>query len=118
MNVGWIGLGQIGEPMALRVLAAGHVVTGHSRPGHDRSALVEAGARITSSLQEAVAGADVVIAALFDDAQMRQVFLEHGALAAMKPGAVLAVHTTGEPAALQELAEAAGPVQVVDATLD
>ena len=57
MNVGWIGLGKMGEPFALQALKFGHALTGHSRGGKPRPALAAAGARITDSLEETVRGA-------------------------------------------------------------
>lgn len=116
MRVGWIGLGQIGEPMAARVLAAGHQVAGFVRPGRDRSRLTAAGARLADNLADAVCGAEVVVVALFDDAQLRELLLQEGGLAALSPGAVLAVHTTGAPSVVEALASARPDVDVLDAT--
>ena len=117
MKVGWIGLGKMGEPFALQVLKAGHQLTGHSRGGKPREAMTAAGADITGSLEETVRGAEVVVACLFDDAQVKSVLIGSGVLQAMAPGAVLALHTTGVPAVVEALASAAPPgVTVLDAT--
>lgn len=117
MKVGWIGLGKMGEPFALQVLKAGHELTGHSRGGKPRPAMSAAGARITDSLQETVRGADVVGACLFDDAQVKSVLIGSGLMDAMRPGAVLALHTTGVPAVVEALAAAAPRgISVLDAT--
>jgi len=100
--------------MALAIRAAGHAVTGHARPGaRDRARLVEAGVRLTPEIAEAAADAEVVVCALFDDAQLREVLIEAGGLAALAPGAVLAVHTTGVPAVIEALAAAAPAGAVV-----
>src|ERR1700732_2515627 len=117
MRVGWIGLGQMGAPMAEMVLKAGHQVVGHSRGKRPLDRLTALGARLTSSLTDAVAGAEVVCVCLFDDAQTREAVLESGVLAAMPAGSVLALHSTGAPALVEALAEAASPsVSVLDAT--
>ena len=117
MKVGWIGLGQIGEPMARKVLGAGHALVGHSRGGRPREALTAAGGRVTGSLLETVEGADVVVAALFYDEQVRESVRDSGVLQALRPGVVLALHTTGSPALVEALAaEAPAGVQVLDAT--
>lgn len=116
MKVGWIGLGQMGEPMALRVLEAGHSLVGHSRGGRPREALTAAGGRVADSLVETVREAEVVCACLFDDAQTRAAVMESGVLQAMAPGAVLAVHTTGSPTFIEALAAAAPEIAVLDAT--
>jgi 3-hydroxyisobutyrate dehydrogenase-like beta-hydroxyacid dehydrogenase len=117
MKVGWIGLGQMGGPMAEMVLKGGHQVVGHSRGRRPLDRLTALGARLTPSLTEAVAGAEVVCVSLFDDAQTREALLGGGVLAAMAPGSVLALHSTGVPAMVEDLAAAAPPgVSVLDAT--
>lgn len=114
MQVGWIGLGQMGAPMALRALAAGHTVVGHSRRPNPE--LVAAGAILTSSIREAAAQAQVLCVCLFDDAQVHDALIVQGALAALRPGAVMALHTTGAPDLMQDLARAAPEgVRVLDA---
>jgi 3-hydroxyisobutyrate dehydrogenase-like beta-hydroxyacid dehydrogenase len=118
MKVGWIGLGQIGTAMALEVLAAGHEVIGHTRRETGRDELREAGAKLTGSLAETANGTDVLIVSVFDDSQVREVLLGPvGALATMKAGGVVAIHTTGSPKLARELADAAPDgVAVIDAT--
>ncbi|MDB5425606.1 MAG: hypothetical protein JWQ29_3022 [Phenylobacterium sp.] len=105
MKVGWIGLGQMGEPMAVRV-AASHELVGHLRTGA-RPRLAEAGVTFTGSVRDVAAQAEVLCVCVFDDAQLRGALLDDGALAAMRPGAVLAIHTTGAPEILDEIAAAA-----------
>jgi 3-hydroxyisobutyrate dehydrogenase-like beta-hydroxyacid dehydrogenase len=117
MKVGWIGLGQMGEAFALQILAGGHELVGHVRSERPRETLTQAGARLTSSLAEAVSGAQIVGVCLFDDAQVREVLLESDVLAGLAPGAVLALHSTGVPAVVEALAKAApARASVLDAT--
>ncbi len=114
--VGFIGLGQIGAPMALRILGAGHRLVGHNRRPDGRPALEAAGARLSGSVAAVASEADVLCVNLFDDAQLRAVMLDDGALAALRPGTVVVVHTTGSPALLDDLSAAAPPgVDVLDA---
>lgn len=117
MKVGWIGLGQIGEAFALKILEHGHHLVGHSRGNRRRERLKAAGAQITGSLTETVADADVVGVCLFDDEQVEEVLMSSGLLADMKPGTVLALHTTGSPSVVERLAADSPPgVDVLDAT--
>lgn len=81
MKVGFIGLGNMGAPMAANLLRAGHAVT-----GFDPVARPE-GLMLAASAAEAAAGADVVITMLPDGAILRAVADE--AIPAMVPGAVL-----------------------------
>lgn len=117
MRIGWIGLGQIGTPMVLRIRAAGHEVIGHSRRDDGRESLRAAGVTLTRSLVETARGADMLGVAVFDDAQLREVLLgPEGVLAAMQPGAVVFTHTTGSPRLAEEIARRAPPgVEFLDA---
>jgi 3-hydroxyisobutyrate dehydrogenase len=117
VKVGWIGLGQIGRHMAFRVLAAGHTVVGHARDLDKNADLAAAGATLTTSVVEAARGVDVLGVNVFNDVQMIDALVEGGALAAMRPGSVVVVHTTGDGSVLRDLAaRAPDGVAVLDAT--
>ena len=74
MNVGFIGLGAMGLPMARRVLSAGHTMytTFHRRlePAEELRAM---GATVLATPAEVAAVADVVITILPADAELREV---------------------------------------------
>lgn len=106
MKVGWIGLGGIGAQMALRVLGAGHELVAYAR-GQGKDAVAEKGGRLIPDYVEVAKDCDVLGVCVFSDAQLRESLIDGGALAALKPGAVLAVHTTGSPKLARELAERA-----------
>lgn len=115
MKVGWIGLGEIGRHMALRTLSQGHVLTAYDR-GAGKQDLAAAGARMSADYGEIARQADVLCLCLFSDAQVREVLFGGGTLAAMQPGSVLAVHTTGSPVLARELGDRApAGVRVLDA---
>ena len=59
MKIGFIGLGNMGGPMAANLAQAGHVVT-----GFDMAEVAAEGVTMTSSAAEAATGADVVITML------------------------------------------------------
>ena len=64
MNVGFVGLGNMGLPMAANILGGGHAVAAYNRTAAKSARLAAmAGARIARSPAEAAAGADVVKAA-------------------------------------------------------
>jgi 3-hydroxyisobutyrate dehydrogenase len=116
MNIGFIGLGQIGTEMVKRLRSEGFAVTVYPRGG----GLVEArqaGAAECGDYAELAAQSDVLILIVFDDGQLRDILFEHGALAALRPGSVLAIHVTGSPALRREIQEKAPQgVDVLDAT--
>lgn len=115
-RVGVIGAGRMGGPMAARLVADGHAVTVLGRTDEKRSAIAELGARPVAGVAETAATAEVVVVCVFTDEQVRQVCLDEGLVGAMSPGATLVVHTTGSPATVRALADAAGSrVDVVDA---
>ncbi|MFC3172830.1 NAD(P)-dependent oxidoreductase [Novosphingobium bradum] len=116
MNIGWVGLGSIGTEMAKQALKAGHAVTVYGR-GQGLEAITAAGAAVSQSYAEIAGGCDLLGLCVFKDAQLREVLLDGGALAAMKPGSVVVIHTTGSPALARELGERApAGVAVIDAT--
>ncbi len=64
MNIAFIGLGNMGAPMALNLHKAGHTVVGFDLTAAACKPLGDAGARIATSAIDAVRGADVVISML------------------------------------------------------
>ena len=82
MRIGFIGLGNMGAPMAANLARAGHAVA-----GFDPVAPMPEGVFGAGSAAGAVAGADVVITMLPSGAILRAVAKE--AIPAMRPGAVL-----------------------------
>jgi 3-hydroxyisobutyrate dehydrogenase len=115
VHVGWIGLGRVGEPMVLQVLAGGHTVTAHSRRFAHHAAVEQAGGQLRSAIDEAVRDADLVGVNVFAGEQLRDALVDHGGLAAMRPGAVLVIHSTVPPGLVAELAALRPDVEVVDA---
>lgn len=75
MNVGFIGLGRMGQAIASRVLTGGHDLIVYNRTREKTAALAEAGARVASSLAEACQGRDVVITMVADDGALDEVAL-------------------------------------------
>jgi 3-hydroxyisobutyrate dehydrogenase-like beta-hydroxyacid dehydrogenase len=68
MKIAFLGLGQMGTPMARRLLAAGHQLTVWNRTRARSEALASASASIAATPAEAASKADVVMTMLFDDA--------------------------------------------------
>ncbi|MAB07349.1 MAG: 3-hydroxyisobutyrate dehydrogenase, partial [Rhodobacteraceae bacterium] len=82
MKIAFIGLGNMGAPMAANLAKAGHAVTGFDVAGATAEGVAQAG-----SGPGAVAGAEVVITMLPNGAILRSVADE--IIPAMAPGAVL-----------------------------
>lgn len=63
-RIGFVGLGEMGGPIAARLAQAGYTVTGYDLRADARAALVAAGGRAASSIAAVVAAADAVLTAL------------------------------------------------------
>jgi 3-hydroxyisobutyrate dehydrogenase-like beta-hydroxyacid dehydrogenase len=87
MKVGFIGIGQMGAPMAMRLIDAGHVLTIFNRTLSAAQALAERGARIAGSPAETL-DADVVVTMLADDTAVSSIWLAAG-LARKTPAATV-----------------------------
>jgi 3-hydroxyisobutyrate dehydrogenase-like beta-hydroxyacid dehydrogenase len=89
MRIGFLGLGKMGTPMALRLLAAGHELSVWNRTEGRTEPLLREGAIAAATPAEAELGADVVITMLFDDAAHEEVlFGANGLVDALSPGTV------------------------------
>src|SRR5438270_10025634 len=89
-TIGFIGLGNMGAPMAANLLKAQHRVTGYDVVATSLAALAEAGGHAAAGLADAVAAADIVITMLPAGPQVRAVYLgPEGIIARAKPGALL-----------------------------
>ncbi len=107
-RVGFLGLGNMGQGMAGRLLAAGHEVVLWNRTRARAEALRQQGARAGSSPADTVEGADAVVAMLADDAASRAIWEgANGALSAMAPGALAIECSTLSAAWVAELAATA-----------
>ncbi len=89
MKIGFLGTGQMGTPMALRLLAAGHELRVWNRTEGRTEPLLREGAIAAGTPAEAELGADAVITMLFDDAAHEEVlFGPNGLMDALEPGAL------------------------------
>jgi 3-hydroxyisobutyrate dehydrogenase len=107
MKVTVLGLGLMGAGMAKNLIAKGFDVTVYNRDG--RKAAPFAGkALVAADPADAAKDADIMIAMLADDGASRSVWLDGGALAHAKKGAVVIESSTISPHWARELAAAAG----------
>ncbi|MBK7743047.1 MAG: NAD(P)-dependent oxidoreductase [Betaproteobacteria bacterium] len=105
MNVGFIGLGIMGRPMAQNLLLQGHVLTVWSRREESMRPLLAAGARGASSPAEVAGAAEVVISMVPDAPDVREVMLGAlGVASVARPGLVAVDMSTILPAAAREIA--------------
>ena len=102
MKIGFLGLGKMGTPMAMHLLAAGHELRVWNRSEGKADPLIHEGAILAGTPAEAELGADAVVTMLFDDAAHEQVvFGANGLMDAMSPG-VLHISASTISVALSE----------------
>ena len=88
-NIAFIGVGNMGGPMAKNLVKAGHAVTVFDLSVGAVELVVQAGAKRAETANAAVASADCVITMLPAGHHVRSVYLENGILAHAKKGALL-----------------------------
>ena len=104
MRIGFIGLGLMGQGMALNLCRAGYDLAVHDLNRASGAALEEAGATWAASVAELADSADVVFTSLPGPAEMRQVGVgDGGLLSALKPGSTWFDLTTNSPTVVREV---------------
>jgi 3-hydroxyisobutyrate dehydrogenase len=117
-RIGFIGLGNMGLPMALNLLKAGHQVEGFDLNGAAVEKLVAAGGADAGFIAVAASRADVVITMLPAGQHVREVYLgDDGVLANANPGTLLIDSSTidVESARVVALAADAKVLSMLDA---
>ncbi|OBI43126.1 6-phosphogluconate dehydrogenase [Mycobacterium kyorinense] len=118
MQVGFIGLGSQGAPMARRIVEAGFPTTLWARRPASLEPFGDTAAKVAESPAELAAASDLVCLCVVGDADIEEVAGgENGLLAGIKPGSVIAVHSTVHPKTCHDLAKKADAqgVSVIDA---
>ena len=117
-TIGFIGLGNMGGPMAANLLKAQHRVTGFDVVAQALGALADGGGHIAGGIADAVASAEIVITMLPAGPQVRAVYLgPDGVIARAKTGALLIDCSTIDVETARAVAAAAAEngLQMLDA---
>ncbi len=111
-QIGFVGLGNMGLPMAKNLVRAGHSVAGFDLSAAPLAALAEVGGTVAANAAEAAEGADFVITMLPASKHVREAWLGSSAgtakalAAAAPPGAVFIDCSTIDVAVAREVATA------------
>lgn len=119
-NVGLIGLGAMGGPIARHLVGAGFTTRVLDVDADAVAALVALGARAAESVSELAAESEVVIVVVPSDTDVRKVCLgPDGLVAAMRPGGVILISASVLPATCRLVAAEARvrDIEVLDAAL-
>jgi 3-hydroxyisobutyrate dehydrogenase len=117
-KVGYIGLGNMGGPMAKNLAKAGVDVTVYDRRQAAIDELAAVGAEAASSVGELAASVDVLLTCVLYDHQVKELFDgQDGILANGRPGLIVTVHSTISPDTAKDVAARAAErgIQVLDA---
>ena len=104
-TIGFIGLGIMGQPMALNLLRAGHALAVHARREQSMAPLAEAGAETCPSPAEVARRASVVFTMVADTPDVEQVILgPQGVIEGVGPDSLIVDMSTIAPSATRAIA--------------
>lgn len=107
-TIAFIGLGNMGAPMARNLVKAGHVVRGFDVVEANRAAFAQSGGQAASALLDAVRGAEIVVTMLPAGQHVRAVHLgPQGIIAAAAPGTLFVDCSTIDVATAREVEKSA-----------
>lgn len=106
MKLGFIGLGNLGTPIAENLLQKGHSLLVYNRTASKAQPLADKGAVIAASVKELAAACDVVFTIVSDDAALNHLTLNNDGIAAnLKAGGIHISMSTILPATSTHLAD-------------
>lgn len=117
-NVGFVGLGRMGKPMAINILNGGFGLIVYDLREEPVRELTRLGARAATSPKEVAEASDLIAIAVVDDVQVEKVFCgDRGVLEGSCAGSIVAIHSTVFPKTISKLARVAEArdVRVIDA---
>ena len=118
MNIGFIGIGNMGKHMSRNVLEAGYGLTLHDLRKEAAQHLLEKGARWADTPRALAESCAVVLSCLPGPADVEKVvYGTDGLMAGWKKGDIYVDMSTNSPSTIRRVAEDAGPkgIEVLDA---
>jgi 3-hydroxyisobutyrate dehydrogenase len=119
-QLGFIGLGRMGKPMAVNLSRAGFDLIVYDAREETIRELTAAGARAAGSSKEAAANSEIVCVCVVDDGQVEDVVTgSRGVLEGARPETVVAIHSTISPETARRIGAAAAKksVHIIDAPI-
>lgn len=105
-TIGFIGLGNMGQPISTNILKAGFALRVYNRSAHKAQPLVEQGAQQVSRPRDVVEAGGIVVSMVANDSALESITLgEDGILARLGPGGVHISMSTIAPATARRLSE-------------
>ena len=105
-RIGFIGLGIMGKPMALNLIAAGYTLTVYNRTQSKTVALEQAGAKLASSPKQVSENSDVVITMVSDSPDVQEIVLGNdGILEGIRHNSIVIDMSTISPSMTKTLSK-------------
>ena len=104
-NIGFIGIGLMGFPMAKNLLKSGYNLKAYNRSQDKADRLKEFGAEISVSIKEVVTNSDVIITMLTDDSAVEKVMGSDDFISNIKEGATVIDMSSVNPVITKKYAE-------------
>lgn len=115
-KIAFIGLGQMGLPMAKNLFGAGYPVVGYDAFDAARETAAHEGLNVASSLDDVLTGADIIITMLPNGKIVQDALLTSHAFRAAREGGILIDMSSSAPMQTRELNAAVAPyLRVIDA---
>ena len=104
MKIGFIGLGNLGTPIAENLVQKGHALLVYNRTAAKAQPLIAKGATLARSVKEVAASSDIVFSIVSDDAALNHITLGGDGIAAnLKAGGIHVSLSTILPATATQL---------------
>jgi 3-hydroxyisobutyrate dehydrogenase len=104
-KIGWIGLGNMGIPMAEQLIKADYAVKVYNRSKEKEAVLKEMGASVAETPKDLIATTDVLIVMVSDDAAIEQIFKgTDGLFSVETSGKIIINMSTVSPSISKEMA--------------
>jgi 3-hydroxyisobutyrate dehydrogenase-like beta-hydroxyacid dehydrogenase len=106
-KLGFIGIGSMGRPIALRLLESGYKVMVYNRDPRKAEALLGYGATVAKKIGQLAFHADVILSCLANDDAVRSVYTgPEGVIANVRPGSLIIEMSTVHPETSRDLFKA------------
>ena len=104
VRVGFVGLGLMGSHLTRRLYASGWSIQAWNRSPQPAKEIQSQGIAIAASVAELVAGSDVILSSLANDAAVQSVYFDKGGVfSAVEPGTVILEMSTISPELSRDL---------------
>jgi len=103
LKTGFIGLGNQGSPIARQWIDAGFPLTIWARRAESLKPFADTAAEVANAPADLAQACDLIGICVVNDSDVRQVLFEADVLEAMRPGSIIAIHSTLLPETVIEL---------------